>query len=165
MVVDAMDLLHLPGLSGVCLVSNDSDFTPLAQRLRAAGLAVHGCGSKHASKAFLNDDACTTFRIVQIFKRSQRPAASQSAFSVGAVSTPECSPQIFPAPFITDQVLVQAVYAAARGRRSTWVLMPAVGDVLAHAQKRHLVPGTLKPQLLALGFEVRQLNSDASVWC
>ena len=44
LVIDGMDLLHKGRLDGVCLVSSDSDFTRLAQRLREDGLVVYGFG-------------------------------------------------------------------------------------------------------------------------
>ena len=34
MIIDAMDLLYTGNLDGFCLVSSDSDFTRLAERLR-----------------------------------------------------------------------------------------------------------------------------------
>jgi NYN domain len=37
MIIDAMDLLHTGRFDGFCLVSSDSDFTPLARRLRESG--------------------------------------------------------------------------------------------------------------------------------
>ena len=44
LVIDAMDLMHKGRLDGFCLVSSDSDFTRLAQRLREDGLVVYGLG-------------------------------------------------------------------------------------------------------------------------
>ena len=41
LIINAMDLLHEGHLQGFCLVSSDSDFTPLAQRIRASGLLVY----------------------------------------------------------------------------------------------------------------------------
>ena len=52
LVIDAMDLLHKGRLDGVCLVSSDSDFTRLAQRLREDGLAVYGFGERKTPEAF-----------------------------------------------------------------------------------------------------------------
>ena len=40
LVIDAMDLMHKGQLDGFCLVSSDSDFTRLAQRLREDGLVA-----------------------------------------------------------------------------------------------------------------------------
>ena len=46
LVIEAMDLLHTERFDGFCLVSNDSDFTPLAARIREAGLRVYGIGEE-----------------------------------------------------------------------------------------------------------------------
>ena len=59
LVIDAMDLMHRGGLDGFCLVSSDSDFTRLAQRLRENGVAVYGFGAKKTPEAFRN--ACSRF--------------------------------------------------------------------------------------------------------
>lgn len=59
LVIDAMDLMHRGGLDGFCLVSSDSDFTRLAQRLREAGALVYGFGAQKTPEAFRN--ACSRF--------------------------------------------------------------------------------------------------------
>ena len=59
LVIDAMDLLYKSNLDGVCLVSSDSDFTRLAQRLREEGLTVYGFGERKTPEAFRN--ACSRF--------------------------------------------------------------------------------------------------------
>ena len=59
LVIDAMDLMHKGRLDGVCLVSSDSDFTRLAQRLREDGLVVYGFGERKTPEAFRN--ACSRF--------------------------------------------------------------------------------------------------------
>ncbi len=63
MVIDAMDLMHKGGLDGFCLVTSDSDFTRLAQRLREEGLAVYGMGEKKTPTAF--QKACSRFIFVE----------------------------------------------------------------------------------------------------
>ena len=52
LVIDAMDLMHKGKLDGFCLVSSDSDFTRLAQRLREDGLVVYGFGERKTPEAF-----------------------------------------------------------------------------------------------------------------
>lgn len=52
LAVDAMDLMYGHGLDGIALMSSDSDFTRLAQRLREGGLAVYGFGERKAPGAF-----------------------------------------------------------------------------------------------------------------
>ena len=52
LAVDAMDLIYSRGLDGIALMSSDSDFTRLAQRLREGGLAVFGFGESKTPRAF-----------------------------------------------------------------------------------------------------------------
>ena len=63
LVIDAMDLMHKGKLDGFCLVSSDSDFTRVAQRLREDGLAVYGFGERKTPEAFRN--ACHRFIYVE----------------------------------------------------------------------------------------------------
>ena len=60
MTIDAIDLLYQGKVDGFGLMSSDSDFTPLATRLRQDGLIVYGFGSKKKTpEAFKS--ACTRF--------------------------------------------------------------------------------------------------------
>ena len=63
LVIDAMDLLCRERLDSYCLVSSDSDFTRLAQRLREGGFTVHGFGERKTPKAFRN--ACHRFQVLE----------------------------------------------------------------------------------------------------
>lgn len=46
MIIDAMDLLYSKNIDAFALMTSDSDFTPLAHRLRESGLPVYGFGEK-----------------------------------------------------------------------------------------------------------------------
>ena len=59
MVIDAMDLLYSGRFDGFCIVSSDSDFTRLAQRLRESGLTVYGFGEHKTPQPFVR--ACDKF--------------------------------------------------------------------------------------------------------
>ena len=59
LIIDAMDLLYTRRFDGFCLVSSDSDFTRLAQRLREGGLYVIGIGERKTPRAFVT--ACDRF--------------------------------------------------------------------------------------------------------
>ena len=59
LVIDAMDLMHTGRFNGFVLVSSDSDFTRLAQRLREQGLDVYGMGMQKTPEAFRR--ACKRF--------------------------------------------------------------------------------------------------------
>jgi len=63
LVIDAMDLMFKRTLDGFCLVSSDSDFTRLAQRLREEGMVVYGFGEQKTPEAFRN--ACNRFIYVE----------------------------------------------------------------------------------------------------
>ncbi|MEM9955718.1 MAG: NYN domain-containing protein [Chloroflexota bacterium] len=60
LIIDAMDILHQDqNINGFCIVSSDSDYTRLAQRIRESGLYVLGIGRKNTPKPFVN--ACNDF--------------------------------------------------------------------------------------------------------
>ena len=52
LAIDAVDMMHRERLDGFCLVTSDSDFTRLAQRLREGGFAVYGFGERKTPQAF-----------------------------------------------------------------------------------------------------------------
>ena len=62
LAIDAVDLSYRARLDGFLLVSSDSDFTRLAQRLREGGFAVFGLGESRTPRAFRA--ACHRFEIV-----------------------------------------------------------------------------------------------------
>jgi hypothetical protein len=74
MVIDAMDLLHCAKepIHGFALVSSDSDFTGLAQRLREAGKHVLGFGDAHTPDSFVQ--ACHHFITNPPVQRATHPA-------------------------------------------------------------------------------------------
>lgn len=82
LVIDAMDLMHKGKLDGFCLVSSDSDFTRLAQRLREDGLPVYGFGERKTPEAFRN--ACSRFIYVDNLVAASVPAKANAAAEPGA---------------------------------------------------------------------------------
>ena len=59
LTIDAMDLLHSHEYHAFAIVASDSDYTPLAIRLRESGIKVIGVGSRQATESFRN--ACDEF--------------------------------------------------------------------------------------------------------
>ncbi|WP_448660370.1 NYN domain-containing protein [Sphingomonas sp. CJ99] len=59
MTIDAMDLLHRGRVTGFGIMSSDSDFMPLAMRIRQEGLPVYGFGTSRTPEGFR--EACTRF--------------------------------------------------------------------------------------------------------
>lgn len=63
MIIDAMDLLYTQNLSAFCIASSDSDFTPLAMRIRTNGLKVFGMGEMKTPQPFIS--ACSKFHFLE----------------------------------------------------------------------------------------------------
>lgn len=59
MTIDAMDLLFRGRVEGFGIMSSDSDFMPLAMRIRQDGLPVYGFGNAKTPEAF--KQACSRF--------------------------------------------------------------------------------------------------------
>ena len=59
MTIDAMDLLYRGHVDGFGIMSSDSDFLPLAQRIREDGLQVYGFGTAKTPMSF--QQACSRF--------------------------------------------------------------------------------------------------------
>lgn len=77
MTIDAMDLLFRGRIGGFGIMSSDSDFMPLAMRIRQEGLPVYGFGSAKTPEAFR--EACTRFidvdALIKADKRDGRAEA------------------------------------------------------------------------------------------
>lgn len=71
LIIDAMDLLYTQRFDGFCLVSSDSDFTRLAQRLREGGMTVYGFGEQKTPDAFVQ--ACNKFVYTEVLRSEAAP--------------------------------------------------------------------------------------------
>lgn len=74
LVIDAMDLLHSGRFDGFVLISSDSDFTRLAQRIREQGKDVYGIGQKKTPEAFRM--ACKRFIYIENLGQQAAPEAT-----------------------------------------------------------------------------------------
>lgn len=63
LVIDAMDILHTGRFDGFVIVSSDSDFTALANRIREQGLTVIGIGESKAPLSLRN--VCNRFVLIE----------------------------------------------------------------------------------------------------
>ena len=63
-IIDAMDILYSGNVNGFCLVTSDSDFTKLANRLREAGMLVIGMGEKKTPTSLVA--ACEQFKYLDL---------------------------------------------------------------------------------------------------
>ena len=125
LIIDAMDILHEGHLQGFCLVSSDSDFTPLAQRIRANGLLVYGFGEKKTPEAFRQ--ACDRFIFLENLgeapaDKSQASAAKKSAHPAAPAPAREMDDAI-------RTKLYQAIKGCA-GEGEGWANMSAIGSYI-----------------------------------
>ena len=118
LVIDAMDLMHRGGLDGFCLVSSDSDFTRLAQRLREDGAVVYGFGAKKTPEAFRS--ACSRFIYI---KNLESPEPKTANTSSPAAAKKEPPSKAVP---LLRKAMEQAWDA------EDWVSLSAVGQRLKH---------------------------------
>ncbi len=79
LIIDAMDLLYTEKLDGFCIVSSDSDFTRLSQRIREAGLKVYGFGEKKTPMAFIS--ACDKFIYTENLRKEEESTSEVSESS------------------------------------------------------------------------------------
>jgi uncharacterized protein (TIGR00288 family) len=75
LIIDAMDLLYSGNVEGFAIVSSDSDFTPLATRLRESGKRVIGVGQRKTPKAFV--EACEKFVFLEVLMGETEKAAPE----------------------------------------------------------------------------------------
>jgi hypothetical protein len=73
MTIDAMDLLFRGRIEGFGIMSSDSDFMPLAMRIRQDGLPVYGFGDAKTPESF--KQACTRFIDVGALRREAAEVA------------------------------------------------------------------------------------------
>ncbi|MCP5396735.1 MAG: NYN domain-containing protein [Sphingomonadaceae bacterium] len=81
MTIDAMDLLYRGRVHGFGIMSSDSDFMPLAMRIRQDGYPVYGFGGAKTPEAFRQ--ACSRFidvnALIKAEKEERKPLAADGA--------------------------------------------------------------------------------------
>jgi uncharacterized protein (TIGR00288 family) len=97
MIIDAMDLLYRGNIDGFGIMSSDSDFLPLAQRIREEGLPVYGFGTAKTPPPFRQ--ACTRFFDVAALALDDQEALEQPATSKGTRPVDEELLQVLGAAF------------------------------------------------------------------
>lgn len=70
--IDAMDLLYGGHIDGFGIMSSDSDFMPVAMRIRQNGLPVYGFGTERTPEGFR--EACTRFIDVSKIRQAEAVA-------------------------------------------------------------------------------------------
>ena len=118
MTIDAMDLMWAGRVTGFGIMSSDSDFMPLAMRLRQQGVPVYGFGNDRAPEGF--QAACTRFIDV-----GKLVAGSRGTSNVDSVE------EAAPKGHVTEELLkllVDAYNASKRDERG-YVNLRALGQL------------------------------------
>lgn len=124
LIIDAMDLMYTGRFDGMCLVSSDSDFTRLAQRLREEGLTVYGFGEHKTPDPFVQ--ACDKFIYTEVLraeapepapttttpkparkqaaKKAAKKAPVQETVAVAAPSPGKAAPQPLPLALLRQAI-------------------------------------------------------------
>ena len=144
LAISAIDLLHAGQVDAFCIVSSDSDFHPLATRLREAGRYVLGIGRDDTPNALKS--ACHEFVSLEILRKVE-VLTPPPALEKQAVPRPRSRPaepaqpaSVPPSPAARQEAshvkeLLFQAYQAAQGEDG-WAALGAVGS-----QLRILEPG------------------------
>lgn len=134
MTIDAMDLLFRGRVEGFGIMSSDSDFMPLAMRIRQDGLPVYGFGQDKTPEAFKR--ACTRFIDVDKLGAEADPPAALPATSPTATNDVPTKGDTSAAQSNgVDEELVKLLidaYSAVKRDERGFVSLSAMGQLAAN---------------------------------
>ena len=127
LIIDAMDLLYSGALDGFCIVSSDSDFTPLASRIRESGLTVYGFGKNKTPEAFRK--ACDKFVYVENLSTEEEKLDPAANVSLRENSIPKLELEL-------DKHTLNLIYKAVKDNADDvgWAYLGAVGGYIANVK-------------------------------
>jgi hypothetical protein len=140
MIIDAMDLMYTGRFDGFCIVSSDSDFTRLAQRLREEGLMVFGFGEKKTPESFVA--ACDKFVYTEVLRpevtapaipaAAKPAAANKAAKPTAAKATPAKAVEATPAKPAVAVLPIKLIRQAIEEEsdENGWANLGSVGSYL-----------------------------------
>ena len=131
LIIDAMDLLYTRRFDGFCLVSSDSDFTRLAQRLREAGLTVYGFGERKTPDPFVQ--ACDKFTYTEVLRQdageAEKPEPAKTNGRVAKKAAKTASTEKPKQPQQAPRKLLNQAIEEASDEEG-WAQLGAVGSYL-----------------------------------
>lgn len=181
MIIDAMDILYSQKVDGFCIVSSDSDFTRLAQRLREAGMRVIGIGVKKTPVPF--KASCERFIYIENLKEqtteTPKPQPKSSASHAPSAPPAAAAPEPPAAAETPDEegslsvdklIKLIGVTIADVAEESGWASLSDVGSLLAKKMPdfdtRNYGFRTLTPLVESLGvFDIeKRKTSRPNIW-
>src|ERR1019366_2784019 len=135
LVIDAMDLLYGGDIHHFCIVTSDSDYTPLVRRLRTAGCIVIGIGKPPTPSSL--SQACTFFiSTEQLFPPSsltKKAVAASNNAAPDTVQVASSHDSASPVPVQSLQrasdsqlfvLLAEAYSQEVKDKGSEWIAIP-----------------------------------------
>jgi len=116
--IAAMEILHSGKVDAFCIVSSDSDFTPLVVRLKDEGATVIAVGRPTTPQSFVN--ACSVFISTDTLNNGQKPQA-KAAPEKKKADSPGTPPDARP--------LLQKAYKLTNATNE-WVYLGELGQSL-----------------------------------
>ncbi len=129
--IAAMDILHSGKVNAFCIVSSDSDFTPLVVRLKDEGAIVIGIGKGSTPSSFVH--ACSLF--ISTDSLSGAPKLPETSAPKNK-TRPAAPPSQRPDP----RPLLQQAYEIS-AKQEEWVFLGELGQSL-HQINPKFKPGT-----------------------
>lgn len=131
LLIDAMDLLYSGALDGFCIVSSDSDFTPLASRIRESGLMVYGFGRKKTPEAFRK--ACDKFIYVENLESEEKNDIKQENLLQKEINKEPVRIEKFENKQLVDPATLNLIYKAVKDNSDDggWAYLGAVGTYIS----------------------------------
>jgi len=154
MTIDAMDLLFRGRVEGFGIMSSDSDFMPLAMRIRQEGVPVYGFGTAKTPQSF--KQACTRFIDVGALAKTHAQEAPESGDS--------------PALAAADQELVDlfgAAWKASKRDDRGFARLSDVGERAGNRSSfdtRNYGVSRLSDLIATLPHFVTEKRDDGSIW-
>ena len=133
MIIDAMDILYTGKTDGYVLVSSDSDFTPLAIRLRESGMYVIGIGEEKTPKAFVQ--ACDKFIRVEVIRDKYKKPAKTAAKKTASTAKKAAAPAADAKPPVPEDIInLIADSVADLADDDGWIDMSNLGNLIIKKQ-------------------------------
>lgn len=165
MAIRAMDLLGTNAFGRFLIVSSDSDFAPLAQRLGRAGVAVFGMGKarpdspwRAACTAFFDLDGTPTEapKTEDLARRAVSKPTAKPAVAKPPAAKPQ-PPAARPAPSRQDLDVVRRILGEATGTEAPWLPVSRLGVLI------HQSPTQLGARVCGNGRLLKTLQADPLV--
>jgi uncharacterized LabA/DUF88 family protein len=135
LIIDAMDLLYSGHFDGFCLVSSDSDFTPLASRIRAAGRVVYGFGKATTPEAFRQ--ACDRFFYIENLGEVEKKKDEFSVTAMAAVADRPEAAKTAAKSRQMDSAIKNLLYKSikdATDEATGWAFVGKIGNVISETR-------------------------------